>query len=50
MPVNALQGLSLLIVDDYPDAADSLAQLLHLYGHQVMIAPPPRTPWRSPTG
>jgi CheY-like chemotaxis protein len=27
-----------LVVDDYADAADSLAMLLHLLGHQVMTA------------
>jgi CheY-like chemotaxis protein len=31
--------LRILIVDDYPDAAKSLAMLLSLEGHEVAIAP-----------
>jgi len=31
--VYALPRLSVLVVDDYPDAADSLADLIRLYGH-----------------
>lgn len=30
--------LSVLILDDYADAADSLAELLRLYDHRVAIA------------
>jgi hypothetical protein len=29
--------LRLLIVDDYPDAADSFALLLRLWGHEVYL-------------
>jgi two-component system OmpR family response regulator len=36
--MRAPHRLSVLVVDDYPDAADTLADLLHLYGHRVTVA------------
>src|SRR5262249_4360414 len=35
MPARALR---ILVVDDWPDAAESLRVLLHLWGHDVQIA------------
>src|SRR5947209_1699143 len=32
-------SLKILVVEDYPDTADSMAKLLELYGHQARIAP-----------
>jgi CheY-like chemotaxis protein len=37
-PMRTQHRLSVLIVDDYPDAADSLAELLRLYGHRAAVA------------
>jgi CheY-like chemotaxis protein len=37
-PMHAPEGLSVLVVDDYPDAAESLADLLGMYGHRVTVA------------
>jgi CheY-like chemotaxis protein len=31
--------LRVLVVEDYPDAGESLAMLLRLYGHEVEVAP-----------
>ncbi len=35
---NTIEPLSVLIVDDNPDAANSLAELLTLHGHAALIA------------
>ena len=32
------RALSVLVVDDYPDAADTLSALVELFGHRVAIA------------
>jgi CheY-like chemotaxis protein len=37
-----LPGLSILIVDDNHDAAQSLAEILHALGHQVAVAHEPQ--------
>jgi two-component system CheB/CheR fusion protein len=34
----AARALSVLVVDDYPDAADTLGGLVELFGHRVHIA------------
>jgi len=38
LTVYTRRRLSVLVVDDYPDAADALALLLRLYGHRVTVA------------
>jgi CheY-like chemotaxis protein len=37
-PSPATDGLRLLVVDDNPDAADTLSLLLHYWGHQPTVA------------
>lgn len=36
--MSAPQQLFVLVVEDHPDTADSLAELLRLYGHRVAVA------------
>jgi DNA-binding response OmpR family regulator len=43
----ALTPLSILIVEDQPDTAETLAALLSLYGHKVRIAPCAREAYRE---
>jgi CheY-like chemotaxis protein len=38
MPKPARSGIRVLVVDDYPDSANSMAMLLKLHGHEVDVA------------
>jgi two-component system CheB/CheR fusion protein len=38
LPARPVRGARVLVVDDYPDNAESMALLLRLYGHEVETA------------
>ena len=38
LPARPVRGGRVLVVDDYPDNAESMAMLLRLYGHEVETA------------
>ena len=38
VPARPVRGVRVLVVDDYPDNAESMAVLLRLYGHEVETA------------
>jgi two-component system CheB/CheR fusion protein len=38
VPTLSVRGVRILVVDDYPDNAESMAMLLRLYGHEVETA------------
>ena len=38
VPTLSVRGVHVLVVDDYPDNAESMAVLLRLYGHEVETA------------
>ena len=38
VPARPVRGVRVLVVDDYPDNAESMAMLLRLYGHEAETA------------
>ena len=42
-----MTGLRILIVEDNPDCAESMAMLLRLYGHEVEVARNSSTAWEK---